>query len=131
MLWPTIEYISYSDCLIELYPHVGGWCIEGDDYDSLIWPSDTSVTKPTNDVLASKKIELINNFPIERLREQRNILLGESDKYSLLDYPHTSESKKNEWITYRQSLRDLPSTTTPIITDVGELIGITWPTKPE
>ena len=65
------------------------------------------------------------------LRCERNKLLKNTDKYMISDFPHSSESKKNEWITYRQLLRNLPSTQTPELDNFGDLINITWPTKPE
>ena len=39
----------------------------------------------------------------------RNVLLRESDWTQFTDSP-LSESKKNEWKIYRQTLRDLPAT---------------------
>ena len=42
------------------------------------------------------------------IREQRNILLTNSDWTQNSDSP-LSDAKKQEWATYRQSLRDLPS----------------------
>ncbi len=56
--------------------------------------------------------ELIN------VRIKRDKLLQESDKYMLQDFPITNE-KRNEWIIYRQALRDLPLN-----------IPFQWPTKP-
>ena len=46
---------------------------------------------------------------IGALRHLRDILLRESDWTQFTDSP-LSESKKNEWKTYRQNLRDLPAT---------------------
>ena len=46
---------------------------------------------------------------IGALRHMRNILLRESDWTQFTDSP-LSESKKNEWKIYRQTLRDLPAT---------------------
>ena len=46
---------------------------------------------------------------IGALRHLRDILLRESDWTQFTDSPLT-DSKKTEWKTYRQSLRDLPST---------------------
>ena len=43
---------------------------------------------------------------MEELREQRNRLLADSDFSQLPDAP----VNKDEWATYRQALRDLPST---------------------
>jgi len=42
------------------------------------------------------------------LREQRNILLKNTDWTQSNDSP-LSDTKKQEWATYRQTLRDLPS----------------------
>ncbi len=55
------------------------------------------------------------------LRQKRDRLLLESDKYMLLDMPITEE-KRNEWIAYRQLLRDLPET--------GNIENPQWPSKP-
>lgn len=45
------------------------------------------------------------------LRNRRNGYLTDSDWTQALDSP-LSDSKKTEWATYRQTLRDLPSNTT-------------------
>jgi hypothetical protein len=65
------------------------------------------------------------------LRKYRNILLELSDKYVLPDFPHSNETTKQAWITYRQNLRDLPSNSTPSFDSNGILTGVTWPTDPE
>tara|TARA_B100001057_G_C22176936_1_gene691673 strand:- start:70 stop:297 length:228 start_codon:yes stop_codon:yes gene_type:complete len=46
---------------------------------------------------------------ISALRFMRNMLLRDSDWTQFTDSP-LSDSKKTEWKTYRQNLRDLPST---------------------
>ena len=46
---------------------------------------------------------------IGALRHMRDILLRESDWTQFTDSP-LSDSKKTEWKTYRQNLRDLPAT---------------------
>ena len=66
---------------------------------------------------------------INILREYRDILLNLTDRYSLPDYPHSSDEIKQSWLTYRQSLRDITSQT-PDLDSNGNLIGITWPTDP-
>ena len=50
-------------------------------------------------------------------RQERNILLSESDVYALAD------RITDEWRTYRQALRDIPA-------QAGFPDNITWPTKP-
>ena len=56
------------------------------------------------------------------LRNWRDTLLRESDWTQFTDSP-LSESKKNEWKIYRQSLRDLPATE-------SDPENATFPTKP-
>jgi hypothetical protein len=57
-----------------------------------------------------------------RVRRKRKNLLKQSDVYVLPDFPIT-ELKRQEWLTYRQLLRDIT---------VGENFpnNITWPIKP-
>lgn len=57
-----------------------------------------------------------------QVRNVRDQYLKETDWMMLIDSP-LSESKKQEWITYRQLLRD--------ITNQEDPFNITWPTKPE
>ena len=59
---------------------------------------------------------------IGALRHLRNILLRESDWTQFTDSPLT-DSKKTEWKTYRQTLRDIP-------TSSGWPHTHTWPTPP-
>ena len=56
--------------------------------------------------------------PLDYVRSHRTYLLKECDWTQVADSP-LSDSKKTEWATYRQALRDLPSTD-PIV----------WPTEP-
>ena len=64
------------------------------------------------------------------IRIDRDKLLTESD-WTVMDGSPLSTAKKNEWKTYRQELRDMPSGTVPVI-DINQNIasGLTWPTKP-
>ena len=59
---------------------------------------------------------------IGALRHYRDTLLRESDWTQFTDSP-LSDSKKTEWKTYRQSLRDLPATE-------ADPENATFPTKP-
>lgn len=59
----------------------------------------------------------------QKVRNIRNFRLKQSDKYSYPDFPITTE-KRNEWLAYRQALRDI--TSQPTFPD-----NVVWPTKPE
>ena len=59
------------------------------------------------------------DYPSMELRAERNAKLAETDCYMIEDFPTT---KKAEWKTYRQKLRDM---------DFSDLDNIIWPTKPE
>ncbi len=63
---------------------------------------------------------------LEILRNKRNKLLDESDWTQVNDCP-LSDSKKQEWATYRQSLRDLPSTNQ----SVNNIADVIFPSTPE
>ena len=63
-----------------------------------------------------------------KVRFQRNMLLGTTDWTQLPDSPLT-DTKKAEWATYRQQLRDMMSSYTDSESNTVE--AITWPTPPE
>ena len=63
-----------------------------------------------------------NTFLWMKLRSERDNLLLSSDFTQLGDIG-LSESKKTEWINYRQALRDLPANT-------SDPASPNWPTKP-
>lgn len=56
------------------------------------------------------------------VRNKRDKLLIECDKYMLPDFPITEE-KRSEWASYRQALRDLPEVT-------GDPTSPSWPVPP-
>lgn len=78
------------------------------------------------------------NYLWEELRQKRDLRLAGSDWTQMADSP-LSNSKKAEWATYRQALRDLPNTlearasfvshanTNPFDAENGEW---SWPAKP-
>jgi hypothetical protein len=60
------------------------------------------------------------------LRLRRNAELKMCDWTVGVDSP-LSDSKKTEWQTYRQQLRDLPAS----YSSLSDKDSVTWPTKPE
>ena len=73
----------------------------------------------------SQAIQLRLDNYLTLLRDERNQLLLESDWTQGIDSPLDS-SKKTEWQTYRQSLRDVTSG----ISSVSDVENVIWPTKP-
>ena len=123
------EEYSIVDALVELKPGAE-WTIDGRDYDRLVW-LDKSQTKPTLDELTTKLSAMNAAEPMRRLRVQRDKLLTECDWIVTMN-KELGTNIPAAWKTYRQSLRDLPSTQTPVLDD-NNMVGIssvTWPTKP-
>ena len=98
-------------------------------YEGIIW-NENAVNIPTKKDVETTIQNLINQRPLILLREERDNKLKESDIYGLSDFPFANDTIKQAWITYRQELRNLPSTTTPQLDENGELTNVTWPTPP-
>jgi len=79
--------------------------------------------KPPKEEFERRYQELLDGIPMQKLRETRDELLNQSDKYSSTDYPHTTDDIRQAWLEYRQALRDLPANTT-------DAENPTWPTRP-
>lgn len=84
-------------------------------------------TPPSESEIQAKLAELQAAEPLRQLRIQRNQLLSQTDWRATIDYPRDDQA---EWLTYRQSLRDI-TTQTPELDEQGNIVGITWPTPPE
>lgn len=82
--------------------------------------------KPNQFYEYGQECELIFNQEmfIQSVRRKRNSLLGASDWTQLPDAPLTDEQKQ-QWIEYRQALRDLPNQ------GVFDPNLIQWPQSPE
>lgn len=89
------------------------------------WPSDIENYIISNGSLTRKSQSVIDTRIADenafKLRSMRNSILTSCDWTQMPDSPLT-DAKKAEWATYRQALRDLPSTTDPS--------DPTWPTPP-
>ena len=66
----------------------------------------------------------------DRIRVDRNKLLEQSDWSQLPDNSLTAE-EKNEWVQYRQQLRDLPSHLKIENSYVTTVNAMTWPMAPD
>ena len=112
-----------SICSTENFPHY-----ESADASGLpIFPLDVS-NIITTEQFKIKFDEQTLSYPITKLRRERNILLTDTDWIAL---PDVNISNKDEWMTYRQQLRDLTATQTDAAIDLGgNLINVIYPTKP-
>ena len=84
--------------LLKYYEYNSWSC--GDTYESLEW--NDNIPQPSKKHLENLWVDLSK----EMMREERNQLLKESDYTALPDFPSTN---KQEWLDYRQQLRDFPS----------------------
>jgi len=102
------------------------WTLYGESYGDLVWHDSTNVI-PTEQEINAKIVELVAAEPMRLLRKERDRLIAETDWWVLPDRTPTDEQ-----LAYRQALRDLPSTATPVLDNTENLgiSGVTWPTKP-
>ena len=91
--------MDYSKVLIKHYENLGWSC--NMTYESIEW-LDTATPKPTKEELDVLLLEMMK----DEMRQERNKLLSDSDFRVLPDY---SNVNKEDWITYRQELRDFPA----------------------
>ena len=120
---------TISDAMIELKPGAD-YILRGEDYSGLEW-LDSSQTKPTETEINNKISELDAAEAMRLLREERNVLLSETDWVTVRSID-TGVAISNDWKTYRQALRDLPANSTPSLDSNCDLdfSSVTWPTKP-
>ena len=91
-----------------------------DIWESICLPE--GYEKPSKEEFEAKLQELIDAQPLVELRTKRNTVLDQSDKYATIDYPHATVAKQQEWLDYRQALRDLPSVTEDPLNPVWPLV---------
>jgi hypothetical protein len=104
-----------SDTFIKIPENLNYQCIEA--------YKDENGTILLREVSNQETIENIRQINVNSLRQKRNTVLSQTDKYIVADYPHATPEKKQEWLDYRQTLRDLPSVTEDPANPV-------WPTAP-
>ena len=105
------------------------WSWKGTDYSGLLW--EDSGTAPTESEIDAEVTRLTNAEPMRLLRVERDKLLAACDWVVLSDSQLTT-TKKTAWKTYRQSLRDLPASSSPKLDSNGNLdmSSVTFPTEP-
>ena len=104
------------------------WILRGEDYSGLEW-HDTTETKPTEAEINNKISELDAAEPMRLLRIERNKKIALTDWRVLPD-----QTPSDDWINYRQALRDLPASVSPKLDPESEyeldFSSFTWPTEP-
>ena len=101
------------------------WTLDGEDYTGLTWFD--SEQQPTKTEIADKIAELDAAEPIRLLRIERDKKIALTDWRVLPD-----QTPSDDWINYRQALRDLPASASPKLGSDYELdfSSFTWPTEP-
>ena len=95
--------------------------VNADDINQITWHNGTTPI-PKEQILAIiPQVEL--DMALDNLRAKRNKLLADSDYIVLADSP---VNDKANWLTYRQSLRDL----TEGLSTVEQVNSVVFPTKP-
>ena len=102
------------------------WTLTGFDYTGLNWLD--SEQQPTKQEIFDKIAELDAAEPMRLLRIERDKKIALTDWRVLPDQPSS-----DDWVNYRQALRDLPASATPKLNSNYELdfSSFTWPTEPE
>ena len=115
---------TINEALIVWKPN-SEYSLSGTTYSGLVWIS--SDTKPTENEVTAKITELNNAEPMRLLRLERNMRLTKTDFMDLSDV-----TMAEAWKTYRQSLRDLPASSSPTLDSDGNLdmSSVTFPTEP-
>tara|TARA_Y100000813_G_C23832755_1_gene198264 strand:- start:73 stop:450 length:378 start_codon:yes stop_codon:yes gene_type:complete len=123
--------LTLADAITALRPN-SGYILRGNTYSGLEWDSDNTQTKPTEDEINAKLVELEKEQPFKLLREERNRRLAECD-WVVTKYAEYGYNIPKEWRTYRQALRDLPSISyrPEMDGDVLKMDSVAWPTPPE
>ena len=107
------------------------WVLRGGDYSGLEWHDGHGHDKPTEEALTAKIAELNGAEAMRLLRVERDKRLAKDD-WKVVKAKETGTNLTTAFKSYRQALRDLPSTATPTLDSNYELdmTSVTWPTEP-
>ena len=119
-----------SHALLELTPGAV-WVLRGSEYSGLEWIVGNGHDKPTEEALTAKIAELDGAEAMRLLRVERDKRLAKDD-WKVVKAKETGSNLTTAFKTYRQALRDLPSTATPTLDSNYnlDLTSVTWPTEP-
>lgn len=106
------------------------WNVTDDVYTGIEW-LDKNQTKPTLEEVSTTVVKLNDEEPMRLLRVERDKRLTDSD-WVVTKAIETGDMVSNVWKAYRQSLRDLPLSSSPQLDSYYnlDLTSVNWPTKP-
>ena len=106
------------------------WNVTDDVYTGIEW-LDKNQTKPTLEEVSTTVTRLNDEEPMRLLRVERDKRLTDSD-WVVTKAIETGDMVSNVWKAYRQSLRDLPLSSSPQLDSYYnlDLNSVNWPTKP-
>ena len=107
--------------IIRSFDNIPDGFSHGSTWESIVFPE--GYEKPPKAEFEAKLQELIDAQPLKDLRQERNKRLTECDWVATRAFT-TDTPVPEEWKTYMQTLRDLPSTTEDPANPV-------WPTPPQ
>ena len=107
------------------------WVLRGEVYSGLEWIDGHGQDKPTEAAITAKIAELDGAEAMRLLRIERDKRLVKDD-WKIIKAKETGSNLSTAFKTYRQALRDLPSTATPTLDSNYnlDLTSVTWPTEP-
>ena len=107
------------------------WNVTDDVYTGIEW-LDKNQTKPTLEEVYTTVSRLNDEEPMRLLRVERDKRLTDCD-WVVTKAIETGVMVSNLWKAYRQSLRDLPLSSSPQLDSYYnlDLNSVNWPTKPE
>lgn len=123
MTLPTIV-----DVLVKHYGNEK-WAINADG--ELFWDPTNIREQPTMDELKDKLAVIIEEYPMQLLRVERNKRIASYD-WVVIRAMSQGVPISQEWTTFLQALRDLPTQCTPKLNALGELdmSSVSWPVQP-
>lgn len=99
-------------------------------WENVVMGEGSLCPKPLDEMYELVLYQIQNVEALKKMREERDALLAQSDKYVTIDYPHLHEIDKQNWSEYRRNLRNIPLSARPTLDADGNLIDIEWPVTP-
>jgi len=123
-----MEDLKFNEKRLQTLSSFGIDCLHNVTQDAsgmFVFPEGSSIT---TEEFKKRFDEIEKDYSINKLRMMRNNLLKDCD-WTMI--PDVNLENKDEWILYRQVLRDLPETNPIVNTDInGNIIDYVFPEKP-